>query len=145
MSPIIFTNNLQFIVGRCTIREFTGVCSKIFTSKVVLEHPSRELCTSCQSRSGTTVLKQIPQITSTMANHAQTGDRMQLPDVKCRQSTSAMRFLRSFLTVALLLSSFVIMSSQPGHAIPAFARKYGLPFSALPIRWPLRHILVPHI
>jgi hypothetical protein len=30
MSLTIFTNNLQFIVRRCTIREFTGVCSKNF-------------------------------------------------------------------------------------------------------------------
>ena len=65
---------------------------------------------------------------------------MQLPDVKCRQSTSAMPVRRSFLTVALLLSSFVIMSSQPGHAIPAFARKYGLPCSACHIGWPILNV-----
>src|SRR5690348_7484362 len=65
---------------------------------------------------------------------------MQVPDVKCRQSITANLFLRSFLTVVLLLSSFVIMSSQPGHAIPAFARKYGLPCSACHIGWPILNV-----
>ena len=45
--------------------------------------------------------------------------------------------VRSFLSVAFLLSSFVLVSSQPGHAIPAFARKYGLPCSACHIGWPI--------
>lgn len=75
-----------------------------------------------------------------MAKHAQTGDRMQVPDVKCTQSTSAAAFVRSLLTVALLLLSFVVMSSQPGHAIPAFARKYGLPCSACHIGWPILNV-----
>src|ERR1700756_1450200 len=62
---------------------------------------------------------------------------MQIPDVKCRPSTSVILFLRSFLAVALPLLSFVITSSQPGYAIPAFARKYGLPCSACHIGWPI--------
>jgi hypothetical protein len=32
------------------------------------------------------------------------------------------------------------MSSQPGHAIPAFARKYGLPCSACHIGWPILNV-----
>jgi hypothetical protein len=46
-------------------------------------------------------------------------------------------FSKSFLALALLLSSFVSVTSQPGYAIPAFARKYGLPCSACHIGWPL--------
>lgn len=65
---------------------------------------------------------------------------MQVPDVKCRPSTSVIPFLRSFVAVALPLLSFVIMSSQPGHAIPAFARKYGLPCSACHIGWPILNV-----
>jgi hypothetical protein len=65
---------------------------------------------------------------------------MQVPDVKCRPSTSVIPFLRSFLALALPLLSFVIMSSQPGHAIPAFARKYGLPCSACHIGWPILNV-----
>jgi hypothetical protein len=42
-----------------------------------------------------------------------------------------------FLSVTLFLSSFVVFSSEPGHAIPAFARKYGLPCSACHIGWPI--------
>src|SRR5262245_23451002 len=40
---------------------------------------------------------------------------------------------RSLVVFLLLLSSFVITSSDPSHAIPAFARKYGLPCSAFHI------------
>jgi len=65
---------------------------------------------------------------------------MRVPDVKCRPSTSVIPFLRSLLAVALPLLSFVIMSSQPGHAIPAFARKYGLPCSACHIGWPILNV-----
>lgn len=46
-------------------------------------------------------------------------------------------FPKSFLVASLLLLSFVIGSSQPSHAIPAFARKYGLPCSACHIGWPI--------
>ena len=44
---------------------------------------------------------------------------------------------KSFLMFALFLSSFVSLTSQPGYAIPAFARKYGLPCSACHIGWPI--------
>src|ERR1700758_5565220 len=47
---------------------------------------------------------------------------------------------RSFLAVTLLLASFVVISSQPSHAIPAFARKYGLPCSACHIGWPILNV-----
>lgn len=47
------------------------------------------------------------------------------------------RFWRSVWTVGLLVSSFLAASSQPGYAIPAFARKYGLPCSACHIGWPI--------
>jgi hypothetical protein len=47
------------------------------------------------------------------------------------------RLVMSIFRVAIVLSSFLIVSSQPGHAIPAFARKYGLPCSACHIGWPI--------
>ncbi|HWX91850.1 MAG TPA: hypothetical protein VNY29_04385, partial [Terriglobales bacterium] len=40
----------------------------------------------------------------------------------------------------LFLASFVLVSSQPSHAIPAFARKYGLPCSACHIGWPILNV-----
>jgi hypothetical protein len=46
-------------------------------------------------------------------------------------------FLKSFLILTLFLTSFVSVTSQPGYAIPAFARKYGLPCSACHIGWPI--------
>jgi len=46
-------------------------------------------------------------------------------------------FLKSFLILTLFLTSFVSLTSQPGYAIPAFARKYGLPCSACHIGWPI--------
>jgi hypothetical protein len=46
-------------------------------------------------------------------------------------------FSKSFLILTLLLASFVSTTSQPGFAIPAFARKYGLPCSACHIGWPV--------
>ena len=46
-------------------------------------------------------------------------------------------FPKSILVGTLFLLSFVVSSSQPSHAIPAFARKYGLPCSACHIGWPI--------
>jgi hypothetical protein len=45
--------------------------------------------------------------------------------------------IRSLFIFFLLLSVFVIGSSRDSHAIPAFARKYGLPCSACHIGWPI--------
>src|SRR6516164_5584643 len=47
---------------------------------------------------------------------------------------------RSLVVFLLLLSSFMVGSSQPSHAIPAFARKYGLPCSACHIGWPILNV-----
>ena len=41
------------------------------------------------------------------------------------------------LSLTLFLLSFVSFTNQPGYAIPAFARKYGLPCSACHIGWPI--------
>lgn len=54
-------------------------------------------------------------------------------------SRSRMRGTQSrsaFFIVAGLLLLLVILSSTPGYAIPAFARKYGLPCSACHEAWP---------
>ena len=45
--------------------------------------------------------------------------------------------VRSLFVGAVYLSSFVVSTSQPGYAIPAFARKYGLPCSACHTGWPI--------
>ena len=44
--------------------------------------------------------------------------------------------MRPALIMAGLVLVMVILSSTPGHAIPAFARKYGLPCSACHEAWP---------
>lgn len=44
---------------------------------------------------------------------------------------------KSVVSFTLFLLSFISFTNQPGHAIPAFARKYGLPCSACHIGWPL--------
>jgi hypothetical protein len=46
-------------------------------------------------------------------------------------------FSKSFLILTLLFAFFVSLTSQPSYAIPAFARKYGLPCSACHIGWPV--------
>jgi hypothetical protein len=43
----------------------------------------------------------------------------------------------SFAAVALVLTSVVLTCSQPAHALPAFARKYGLRCSACHESWPM--------
>jgi hypothetical protein len=58
-------------------------------------------------------------------------------DVSRRKATLRSSAVRSFLASALFLLLFVVSSSQPSHAIPAFARKYGLPCSACHIGWPI--------
>ncbi len=61
---------------------------------------------------------------------------MQLrPGMICRNTIGL--FSKSFFLLTLFLASFVSLTSQPGYAIPAFARKYGLPCSACHIGWPL--------
>ena len=65
---------------------------------------------------------------------------MQHSDVGSTKLSLRASVVRSILTGALLLSSFVGFSSQPGYAIPAFARKYGLPCSACHIGWPILNV-----
>src|ERR1700751_4885695 len=43
----------------------------------------------------------------------------------------------SVVSLTLFLLSFISFTNQPGYAIPAFARKYGLPCSACHIGWPI--------
>src|ERR1700740_3056297 len=44
---------------------------------------------------------------------------------------------KSVGSLTLFLLSFISFTTQPGYAIPAFARKYGLPCSACHIGWPI--------
>ena len=63
---------------------------------------------------------------------------MQLLQFGGSERKSAVRSsLKSFALLTLLFLSFVSLTSQPGYAIPAFARKYGLPCSACHIGWPI--------
>ncbi len=57
---------------------------------------------------------------------------MHMPPRFCVRSKQS----RPALIVAGLLLLLVILSSTPGYAIPAFARKYGLPCSACHEAWP---------
>jgi hypothetical protein len=52
-------------------------------------------------------------------------------------SLSSRAALRAATLFALTLFTFIAASSKPGYAIPAFARKYGLPCSACHIGWPI--------
>lgn len=65
---------------------------------------------------------------------------MQRSDVGSTKLGVRSSVLRSILTVAFVLTSFVISGSQPSFAIPAFARKYGLPCSACHIGWPILNV-----
>ena len=65
---------------------------------------------------------------------------MRLSDVRSRQRFVPISILKSFLAVMVLVSAFVSVSSEPSYAIPAFARKYGLPCSACHIGWPILNI-----
>ena len=53
------------------------------------------------------------------------------------QSRRFVRLAKSIFRIVVVLSSFLLFASEPSHAIPAFARKYGLPCSACHIGWPI--------
>jgi hypothetical protein len=50
---------------------------------------------------------------------------------------NVLQLATSFAAVALVLASVVLTCSQPAHAIPAFARKFGLRCSACHESWPM--------
>src|ERR1700687_4244624 len=54
-----------------------------------------------------------------------------------RQSFARHTFATPFLTAALVLTFVILSCSQPAHALPAFARKYGLRCSACHESWPM--------
>ena len=65
---------------------------------------------------------------------------MQLCDAQEASSSKQVRgsvLVRSSWVSFLFLASFISVGSQTSHAIPAFARKYGLPCSACHIGWPI--------
>src|SRR5438552_11089137 len=57
-----------------------------------------------------------------------------------KQLDRSVRLMTSVFRVAVTLSSFLIFAGEPSHAIPAFARKYGLPCSACHIGWPILNV-----
>ncbi len=68
---------------------------------------------------------------------------MQLCDARAvtsRKATLGSSVVRPFLAFVFFLSFFVLSTTQPSHAIPAFARKYGLPCSACHIGWPILNV-----
>src|SRR6202007_2768613 len=65
------------------------------------------------------------------------GKGMQIRRWRSESRLGQHSLLKSYLILPLFLTSFVSLTSQPGYAIPAFARKYGLPCSACHIGWPL--------
>src|SRR6201987_3121063 len=50
------------------------------------------------------------------------------------------RWLNCRALFLLFICLFLTAASQPSHAIPAFARKYGLPCSACHIGWPILNV-----
>ena len=46
-------------------------------------------------------------------------------------------YSRNSIALTVLFLGFLLATSKPSHAIPAFARKYGLPCSACHIGWPI--------
>lgn len=62
---------------------------------------------------------------------------MQISPWVRKRGTGSRSLWKSSLIIILFLSFFVGFTSQPGYAIPAFARKYGLPCSACHIGWPI--------
>ena len=54
-----------------------------------------------------------------------------------RQRTREQSSLNCPAVFLFFICLFLIAASQPSHAIPAFARKYGLPCSACHIGWPI--------
>jgi hypothetical protein len=57
-------------------------------------------------------------------------------NLRSERTSFGFSLLKSFAFAAAYLLTFVVSSSQPGLAIPAFARKYGLPCSACHEAWP---------
>jgi hypothetical protein len=55
----------------------------------------------------------------------------------CRQSVVRQKFATSWFTATLVLTFLVLTGSQPAHAIPAFARKYGMRCSGCHESWPM--------
>ena len=65
---------------------------------------------------------------------------MQLCDAGSTTSYVSRSMLKSTLALIILCLSYLTVGSQPGYAIPAFARKYGLPCSACHIGWPILNV-----
>jgi hypothetical protein len=65
---------------------------------------------------------------------------MQLCDADSRKNYVSRPMLRSILALILFGLSYLAVGSQPSFAIPAFARKYGLPCSACHIGWPILNV-----
>src|SRR4029077_472181 len=68
------------------------------------------------------------------------GGRMRSKDARRSVRFIGHQLAKSIFKVAIFLSSFLLVSSQSSHAIPAFARKYGLPCSACHIGWPILNV-----
>ena len=65
---------------------------------------------------------------------------MQLCDAGSRKNYVSRSMLKSTLALVVLGLSYLAIGSQPSYAIPAFARKYGLPCSACHIGWPILNV-----
>ncbi len=65
---------------------------------------------------------------------------MQIGDAGTTRKYFSWSMLKSTLALIVLGLSYLIIGSQPSYAIPAFARKYGLPCSACHIGWPILNV-----
>jgi hypothetical protein len=57
--------------------------------------------------------------------------------LKCSRLSQVVRFATSVCFLALFVAPVILTCSQPAHALPAFARKYGLRCSACHESWPM--------
>src|SRR5882724_6624401 len=71
--------------------------------------------------------------TTVLGRQGTTGEGMQTHNQPSRRGRSV---LGAGLLTAVIVCLFVLSSTQPAQAIPAFARKYGLPCSACHEAWP---------
>jgi hypothetical protein len=65
---------------------------------------------------------------------------MPLCNVENRRNLASRATLKFAAAVIVLSLSYLTLGSQPSFAIPAFARKYGLPCSACHIGWPILNV-----
>ena len=140
---INFTNNLQMNGGAMYYaRQQRGRVGRFSTKIVLPQFGTTRTMHFLSILSGTTLRTQ-PPLTSMchcrrIALKQEMG--MHFSAARTRKTFVPTSMLKSLLAMVVFVSSFVAVGSQPSYAIPAFARKYGLPCSACHIGWPILNV-----